>query len=76
MINSVIIPLIKTKNGDLTDKDKHRLITLSSKIFNVFEHIMLNLIDKQLSNWIKISSFNRHYVFTEFIEHLKKSIFC
>ena len=40
MINSVIIPLIKNKCGDQTDKNNYRPIALSSIISKVFEHII------------------------------------
>ena len=40
MINSVIIPLIKNKCGDQTDKNNYRPIVLSSIISKVIEHII------------------------------------
>ena len=39
MINSVIVPLVKNKSGDLTDKNNYRPIALSSIASKVFEHI-------------------------------------
>ena len=38
MINSVIVPLVKNKSGDLTDKNNYRPIALSSIASKVFEH--------------------------------------
>ena len=41
MINSVIVPLVKNKSGDLTDKNNYRPIALSSIASKVFEHIII-----------------------------------
>ena len=43
MINSVIVPLVKNKSGDLTDKYNYRPIALSSITSKLFEHIILKL---------------------------------
>ena len=45
MINSVIIPIIKNKSGDFTDKNNYRPIALSSIISKVFEHTIVNHLD-------------------------------
>ena len=41
MINSVIVPSVKNKSSDLTDKNNYRLIALSSIASKVFEHIII-----------------------------------
>ena len=48
MINSVIIPLIKNKRGDHTDKNNYRPIALSSIISKVFEHIIAERLEVYL----------------------------
>ena len=45
MINSVIIPLIKNKCGDQTDKNNYRPIALSSIISKVLEHIIAERLE-------------------------------
>ena len=45
MINSVIIPLIKNKCGNQTDKNSYRPIALSSIISKVFEHVIAERLD-------------------------------
>ena len=40
MISTVLIPIIKNKSGDVTDKGNYRPIALSSVISKVFEHIL------------------------------------
>ena len=45
MINSVIIPLIKNKCGDHTNKNNYRPIALSSNISKVFEHIIAERLE-------------------------------
>ena len=41
MINSIIVPLVKNKSGNLTDKNNYRPIALSSITSKVFERIIL-----------------------------------
>lgn len=41
---SVIVPLVKNKNGDLSCCDNYRAIALSNVISRVFESLLLNLI--------------------------------
>ena len=48
MINSVIIPLIKNKCGDHTDKNNYRPIALSSIIAKGFEHIIAERLEVYL----------------------------
>ena len=48
MINSVIIPIIKNKSGNFTDKNNYRPIALSSIISKVFEHIIIICLEEYL----------------------------
>ena len=41
MINSIIVPLVKNKCGNLTDKNNYRPIALSSITSKVFKHFIL-----------------------------------
>ena len=41
MINSVIVPLVKNKSGDLTDKNNYRPIALSSIAYLRYLNILL-----------------------------------
>ena len=78
MINSVIIPLIKNKCGDHTDKNNYRPIALSSIIAKVFEHIIAERLEVYL--WTNDNQFgfkSGHstdlgiYALSEFIEYFK-----
>ena len=48
MINLVIIPIIKNKSGNFTDKNNYRPIILSSIISKVFEHIIIICLEEYL----------------------------
>ena len=76
MINSVIVPLVKNKYGDLTDNNNHRPIALSSIASKVFEHIIILRLEEYL--WTNDNHFiyNRGhsrdvciYALSEFIEY-------
>ena len=78
MIHSVIIPLVKNKFGDLTDKNNYRPIALSSIASKVFEHIIILRLEEYL--WTNDNQFgfkSGHstdlciYVLSEFIEYFK-----
>ena len=78
MINSVIIPIIKNKSGDFTDKNNYGPIALSSIISKVFEHTIVNRLEEYL--WTNDNQFgfkSGHstdlciYALTEFIEYFK-----
>ena len=78
MINSVIIPIIKNKSGDFTDKNNYRPIALSSIISKVFEHTIVIRLENYL--WTNDNQFgfkSGHstdlciYALTEFIEYYK-----
>ena len=48
MINSAIIPIIKNKSGDFTDKNNYIPIALSSIISKVFEHTIVIRLEEYL----------------------------
>ena len=80
MINSLIIPIIKNKYGDFTDKDSYRPIALSSIISKVFEHTCIIIIRLEEYLWTNGKQFEfksgRIYVLTEFIEYIKSRPTC
>jgi len=78
MLSSIIIPLVKNKSGDLSDKNNYRPIALSSIISKVFEHIILQRLEAYL--WTNDNQFGfktSHstdlcvYALCEFIEYFK-----
>ena len=48
MLNSVLVPLVKNKNGDLFDRNNYRPIALSSTVSKVIENIIINRLEKYL----------------------------
>ena len=46
MLDSVIVPLSKNKNGDLSDKNNYKPTALSSVISKVFENVILYRIEE------------------------------
>ena len=48
MLDSVIIPLVKNKCGDLSDKNNYRPIAISCIISKVVENIILHRIEDYL----------------------------
>ena len=83
MLDSVVVPLVKNKNGDLSDKNNysHRQIDLSSTISKVFENIIVHRLEEYL--WTTDNQFgfkSGHstdlciYALTEFIEYLKRRL--
>ena len=78
MINSVIVPLVQNKSGDLIDKNNYRPIALSSIASKVFEHIIILRLEEYL--WTNDNQFgfkSGHstdlciYALSEFIEYFK-----
>ena len=78
MINSVIVPLVKNKSGDLTDKNNYRPIALSSIASKISEHIIILRLEEYL--WTNDNQFgfkSGHstdlciYALSEFIEYFK-----
>ena len=47
MINSIIVPLVKNKCGNQTDKNNYRPKAMSSITSKVFEHIILLRLEDQ-----------------------------
>ena len=48
ILETVIIPVIKNKSGDATDKHKYRPIAISTTMSKVLELLMLHNIDSYL----------------------------
>ena len=78
MLDSVIIPLVKNKCGDLSDKNNYRPIVISCIISKVFENIILHRIEDYLWTTEDQFGFKEHhstdlcvYALTEFIEYFK-----
>ena len=78
MINSIIVPLVKNRCGNLTDKNNYRPIALSSITSKVFEHIILLRLEEYL--WTTDNQFgfkSGHstdlciYALSEHIEYFK-----
>ena len=78
MINSIIVPLVKNKCGNLTDKNNYRPKALSSITSKVFEHIILLRLEEYL--WTTDNQFgfkSGHstdfciYALSELIEYFK-----
>ncbi len=78
MLDSVIVPLVKNKCGDLSDKNNYRPIALSSIVSKVFEKVILERLEEYL--WTADNQFGfkaSHstdlcvYALTEFIEYFK-----
>ena len=49
MLNSVIVPLVKNKNGDLSDRNNYRPIALFSTVSKLFENVILKVIESYFS---------------------------
>ena len=48
MLDSVVVPLVRNKNGDLSDKNDYRPIALSNTISKVFENVILHRLEEYL----------------------------
>ena len=48
MISTVLIPIIKDKSGDVTDKSYYRSIALSAVVSKVLQHLLLNNMESFL----------------------------
>ena len=82
MLDSVIVPLVKNRNGDVTDlsdKNNYRPIALSSTISKVFENVILYRLEKYL--WTTDNQFGFKaghstdlcvYALTELIEYFNR----
>ena len=79
MLDSVIVPLVKNRNGDFSDKNNYRPIALSSTISKVFENVILYRLEEYL--WTTDNQFGFKaghstdlcvYTLTEFIEYFKR----
>ena len=78
MINSIIVPLVKNRCGNLTDNNNYKPIALSSITSKVFEHIILLKLEEYL--WTTDNQFgfkSGHstdlciYALSELIEYFK-----
>ena len=79
MLNSVMVPLVKNRNGDLSDKNNYMPIALSSVISKVFENVILYRLEEYLwttNNQLGYKAGNSTdlcvYALTEFIEYFKR----
>ena len=79
MLDSVIVPLVNNRNGDLSNKNNYRPIALSSTISKVFESVILYRLEEYL--WTTDNQFGFKtghstdlcvYALTEFIEYFKR----
>ena len=79
LIDSVVVPLVKNKNGDLSDKNNYRPIALSRTISKVNVIVILHRLEEYL--WTKDNQFSFKsghstdlcvYALTEFIKYLKR----
>ena len=78
MLDSVIIPLVKNKCGDLSDISNYRPIAISCIVSKIFENVILLRIEEYLWTTDNQFGFKAHhstdlcvYALTEFIEHFK-----
>ena len=78
MLDSVIIPLVKNKCGDLSDISNYRPIAVSCIVSKIFENVILLRIEEYLWTTDNQFGFKAHhstdlcvYALTEFIEHFK-----
>ena len=78
MINSVFVLLVKSKSGDLTDKNNYRPKALSSIASKGFEHVIMLRLEEYL--WTNDNQFGFKlghstdiciYALSEFIEYFK-----
>ena len=80
MLDYVIMPLVKNKSGDLSDKCNYEPIAISCIRSKVFEEIILHMIEEYLWTTDNQFGFKAHhstdlcvYALTEFIEYFKES---
>ena len=78
MLDSVIVLLVKNRNGDLSDKNNYRPIALSSVISKVFENVILYKLEEYI--WTTNNQFGYKaghstdlcvYAPIEFLEYFK-----
>ena len=77
MINSIIVPLVKNRCGNLTDKNNYRPIALSSITSKVFEHIILqglkNIYGPLIINLVSSQAIQQTSVFMHYLNLLNIS---
>ena len=78
MLDSVIIPLVKNKCGDLSDTSNYRPIAISCIVSKILEKVILQRIEEYLWTTDNQFGFKAHhstdlcvYALTEFIEYFK-----
>ena len=78
LLDSVIIPLVKNKCGDLSDISNYRPIAISCIVSKIFENVILLRIEEYLWTTDNQFGFKAHHstdlcvhALTEFIEHFK-----
>ena len=78
MLDSVSIPLVKNKCGDLSDTSNYRPIAISCIVSKILENVILQRIEEYLWTTDNQFGFKAHhstdlcvYALTEFIEYFK-----
>jgi hypothetical protein len=59
MLDTIIVPIIKDKKGDITDKDNYRPVALTCIMSKVFEIVLLNVYEEYLATSPNLFGFKR-----------------
>jgi len=78
---SILVPLVKCKTGDLTDVNNYRAIALSNAVTKILEHILFNYLgDKDEVDYFQFGFKKRHstadctYVFKRTVEYYRRKV--
>ena len=61
MINIILVPVVKSKSGDLLDRNNYRPIALASVVSKVFELMLLNRCEQFLHCICTLKEVINHY---------------